>query len=51
MRRPRWHDALIVLAIFGIAAAGVWAFWGEELGRRLRGGEPVEKAPPAAPII
>lgn len=27
MVRPRWHDALIVLAIVGVLAVGVWALW------------------------
>lgn len=39
MNRPRWHDVVIALAIAAVAAAGVWAFWGQELF-----GEP----PPAA---
>ncbi|MGN6107491.1 MAG: hypothetical protein ACTHU0_20445 [Kofleriaceae bacterium] len=27
MVRPRWHDALIVVAIVGLFAVGVWALW------------------------
>jgi len=27
MVRPRWHDALIVVAIVGVLAVGVWALW------------------------
>lgn len=48
MRRPRWHDVLLVLALAVIAAGGVWAFWGKEV-RRAFGLEPqpVEKAPVA----
>jgi hypothetical protein len=35
MKRPRWHDVLISLALVGIAASGVWAFWGDEVARAL----------------
>lgn len=47
MRRPRWHDVLLVLAICGIAASGVWAFWGQDVRRALGGkaAEPAQKAP------
>ncbi len=45
MRRPRWHDVLIALAILGIAASGVWAFWGDDVARAFG----VEPAAPAAP--
>jgi hypothetical protein len=50
MKRPRWHDVILGLAICGIAASGVWAFWGEEVRRSLGGKEavPVQKAPAGA---
>lgn len=52
MRRPRWHDVLLVLALAVIAAGGVWAFWGKEVREEVRRAfglepEPVEKAPAA----
>jgi hypothetical protein len=31
MLRPRWHDALIVSAIVGLLAAGVWSLWWDDL--------------------
>ncbi len=31
MVRPRWHDALIVLAIVALVAIGVWALWWEDV--------------------
>lgn len=47
MKRPRWHDVVLGLAICGIAAAGVWAFWGEDVRRALGGAPaaPAQKAP------
>lgn len=33
MKRPRWHDVLIALALIGVAGSGVWAFWGDEVAR------------------
>jgi hypothetical protein len=49
MKRPRWHDVLILLAWLGVAASGVWAFWGDEVTRAL-GGAPAREAPaPRAP--
>jgi hypothetical protein len=36
MVRRRWPDMIIVLAILGLAAAGVWAIWGDE----IRGSRP-----------
>lgn len=48
MRRPRWHDVLLVLALVMIAAGGVWAFWDKEVRRALGlEPQPVEKAPAA----
>jgi hypothetical protein len=31
MVRPRWHGALVVLAIAGLLAAGVWALWWDDV--------------------
>lgn len=31
MVRPRWHDALIVSAIAGLLAVGVWALWWDDV--------------------
>jgi hypothetical protein len=47
MRRPRWHDALIALAIVAIAASGVWALWGTEIERALGRGAPPPPPPPS----
>lgn len=46
MKRPRWHDVLITLALLGVAAAGVWAFWGDDVARAL-GVKPDRDAAPA----
>lgn len=35
MRRPRWHDALIVLGIVALGTAGVWVLWGDEVRAAL----------------
>jgi hypothetical protein len=35
MVRPRWHDALIVSAIAALLAAGVWAFWWDDVRAAL----------------
>ncbi|MBK7074172.1 MAG: hypothetical protein IPH44_17900 [Myxococcales bacterium] len=40
MVRRRWPDVVIVIAVLGIGAGGVWALWGD----RFR-----EKSKPAAP--
>ena len=52
MVRPRWHDALIVVAILGLFAVGVWALWWEDVRDRLHlgpstgsGGSGVVEAP------
>ncbi len=34
-RRPRWHDALIVVAIIGLLAGGVWALWWDDVRAAL----------------
>jgi len=31
MLRRRWHDALVVVGILGLLAAGVWALWWGDL--------------------
>jgi hypothetical protein len=31
MVRPRWHDALLVVAIAGVLAAGVWSLWWDDV--------------------
>ena len=31
MRRPRWHDLLIVSALLGVLMVGIWALWWEDL--------------------
>lgn len=31
MRRPRWHDAVLVTAIVLLFALGVWALWWEDV--------------------
>lgn len=36
MTRPRWHDALIVSAIVGLLAAGVWSLWWEDVRSLLK---------------
>lgn len=47
MVRPRWPDAVIVIAIVLLGCTGVWAIWGQELGLRgapARKGEPPVRA-------
>jgi hypothetical protein len=36
MVRPRWHDALIVAAIVGLLAMGVWALWWDDVRALLK---------------
>jgi len=31
MVRPRWHDALIVVAVVALAGLGVWALWWDDV--------------------
>jgi hypothetical protein len=31
MRRPRWHDVVIVSALIALAATGVWALWWDDV--------------------
>ena len=35
MVRPRWHDAVIVSAIVGLLAVGVWSLWGDDVRSAL----------------
>jgi hypothetical protein len=43
MVRPRWPDAVIVIAIVLLGCTGVWAIWGQDLGLR---GKPDRKGEP-----
>jgi len=36
MVRPRWHDAVIVSAIVGLLAAGIWSLWWDDVRSILR---------------
>jgi hypothetical protein len=51
MVRPRWHDAMIAVAIAGVVVIGVWALWWEDvlgvLG--IGGGGSGESLPPVTP--
>lgn len=31
MRRPRWHDWVIVLSLLSLGAAGIAALWGPQI--------------------
>jgi hypothetical protein len=31
MVRPRWHGALVVVALVALLAAGVWALWWDDV--------------------
>ncbi|MDQ3368772.1 MAG: hypothetical protein M3680_25360 [Myxococcota bacterium] len=42
MVRPRWHDALIVVAIMALLATGVWALWWEDVRGYLDLGAPAD---------
>ena len=47
MRRPRWHDAVIVAAIVGVLAVGVWALWWDDVREALGWSKPDEAVEPA----
>ena len=47
MVRPRWHDALIVAAIVGLFALGVWALWWDDVRTLLKLGP---DRPPAGSV-
>ncbi len=50
MVRPRWHDALIVTALVGLLALGVWALWWDDVRSFLSlGPENPEENAPVAP--
>jgi hypothetical protein len=49
MVRPRWHDAMIVSAIVGLLAVGVWALWWDDV-RAALGWSPKDEAPITAPV-
>jgi hypothetical protein len=48
MLRPRWHDALIVSAIAGLFAAGIWSLWWDDVRSILHRGPTVADPPAAA---
>ena len=31
MRRPRWHDVILVLGMLALLGVGVWALWGDDV--------------------
>jgi hypothetical protein len=35
MVRPRWHGALVVVALVALLAAGVWALWWDDVRHLL----------------
>ena len=49
VRRPRWHDALIVVAILGVLVVGVWALWGDDVRAALGWSTPDEPTVEPAP--
>jgi hypothetical protein len=49
MVRPRWHDALIVTAIVGLLAMGVWALWWDDVRVLLKLG-PDQPASGSVPV-
>ena len=50
MVRPRWHDALIVSAIVGLLAVGVWALWWDDVRAILKlGPSTTEEPAPVSP--
>jgi hypothetical protein len=50
MSRPRWHDALLVVAITGILAIGVWSLWWDDVRSALHLGPAGDSDDVAAPI-
>lgn len=50
VRRPRWHDALIVMAIIGLLAVGVWALWWDDVRSALHLGPGSADEPAPAPV-
>ena len=49
MQRPRWHDAVIVAAIVGVLALGVWALWWDDVSAAMGWGAPGDPARDPAP--
>jgi hypothetical protein len=49
MARPRWHDVVLVMAIVGLLAAGVWSLWWDEVRSALQLGPGSDDV--AAPIV
>ena len=46
MRRPRWHDVVLVLGVLALLAVGVWALWGDDLKSWFSPEKPVPQAVP-----
>jgi len=52
MVRPRWHDALLIAAIAGLLAIGIWSLWWDEVRSILHlGPAPAGTASPVASSI
>ena len=55
MKRPRWHDFIIVFSILALAGAGIGAIWGEQILQAIDGvlesddGAPEPKPTPPSP--
>ncbi len=49
MVRPRWHDALLIAAVVGLLAIGVWSLWWDEVRSILHLG-PGSAAPVASSV-
>jgi len=48
MVRPRWHDIVIVTAIVGVALAGAWALWWDDVRSAVHTKPAVTGAPGSA---
>jgi hypothetical protein len=51
MGRPRWHDVLIIGAITGLLAVGVWALWWEDVRAALGIDPPAQVTDPVPAAI
>jgi hypothetical protein len=49
MVRPRWHDALLVVAVVGLLLAGVWSLWWDDVRAALHLGPAATDATPGVP--
>jgi len=50
MVRPRWHDALIISAIVGLLAIGIWSLWWDDVRSILHlGPGSADSVPTSAP--